>query len=492
MNGLKARGIFLAVFTALALGGCGGGGGGGGLNLSLPKVPIKLSYAPNELPALVNLPATVTGTTSADTIYVVILDPGGVFAPSYVYFYSNGGDEYVAQLQVSESVPVGVHKATLQVRICADAACRNVMTSASRPYEITVRPPTIDAFPDELISGALRDQPVRLSLSLDGSRQNLPIYVSAVDSAGRFTGAPRQMQWVDFTPGDYTVELPMRAGLQPQGYAGEVTLKFCGDPACASAYMTRTLPYQVQTFDVIQEGCCAYGMALDENQNLYLGNDTSIDMISSAGAISRVFTWNSGEDHPRPRAVAVDGDGYIWFSNDFAQGLDKIAPDGTISRVHHGSVGDMAFDRNGYRYDLHLQHQFITRYLPDGSSAPDWGAAALENPRGFAVNDEGVAYVADDRGVVRVDGTTTTFLPPLPILYGARDVEVAGEGSVLALGFVGGLYRITVAGAVETIVPKGTWLVGPEMEFSPNSIARAPSGKTYISTAAGLLVTQLP
>ena len=88
MIGRFLRLASVAAGALLILTGCGGGGGDddgpgpgptGGFPLTITVAPITASAMQIELPAVTRVTASVQGTTSATTIFVVIVDSAGTF-----------------------------------------------------------------------------------------------------------------------------------------------------------------------------------------------------------------------------------------------------------------------------------------------------------------------------------------------------------------------------------------------------------------------------
>lgn len=484
----QVKKLFLAMVAALALGGCGGGGGGGGLSISMPQAPLKGSFSLRDLPARLDAAATVRGSLLATTVHVVIVDPMGVFVPGAVPYSEGEGDEYVAELRVSEGAPIGVSRGTLEVRICADAACQSLLTSATRPYEITIRPPTIAALPDVLATGAVRDGTAGLALRLEGANTRIPLYVSVSDPVGAFSAAAVRLTPAASSSAEYRARLPLLPGIAAKGYSGTAMLRLCGDASCASPFLARELPYRLQVYTLIQG--IAHGLALDAARNLYVANGQTIRKIAPSGAESIIFRW-TGSEYPGAHAVAVDAAGNVFFGHD-SSAIYRIAPNGSISRFSNHSTRDLSVDAAG---NLYTVSRALFKLGPDGTDVA-WGEGydRPNEPLGVSVAADGVVFVADLVGVIRVskDGTASSVLP-FQAYYRNRDVAAGSGGSVLVTDDEG-VYRIRADGAVETIIAPGMTLAESDALFSPRSIARADDGTTGIADGYNnvILVTNIP
>src|SRR6185295_9014497 len=148
MIGRFLRLASVAAGALLILTGCGGGGGGGdddgpgpgptgGFPLTITVAPITASAMQIELPAVTRVTASVQGTTSATTIFVVIVDSAGTFTgvPSVS---QNGPTQYQAELLLADSLSIGPHSGSLQISLCSDAQCANVLGRTTTSYTVTI------------------------------------------------------------------------------------------------------------------------------------------------------------------------------------------------------------------------------------------------------------------------------------------------------------------------------------------------------------------
>jgi len=98
MSGLGVRALtrLWLLLCVSGLAACGGGGGGGGsLTITLSPNPLTASYQLNQLPAQVRVNATVSGSISATTVYVLVADTGNTFQSGSLSLYALGNNRPV-------------------------------------------------------------------------------------------------------------------------------------------------------------------------------------------------------------------------------------------------------------------------------------------------------------------------------------------------------------------------------------------------------------
>src|SRR5688572_21818563 len=121
-------------------GGAGGGGGGGSTNyplsITVGQSPITGSVPQIELPGSITFNASVSGTTTASTIYVVVLDSAGTFegTPNI----SQVGTQYQATMPLPDTLTMGSYPGNLTIALCADANCATVLGRTVVPYVVTI------------------------------------------------------------------------------------------------------------------------------------------------------------------------------------------------------------------------------------------------------------------------------------------------------------------------------------------------------------------
>ncbi len=141
----------LAVLCSLVVAGCGGGGGGGGSGsdglsigpLSPASVVTTVSNDPSTAQLEFDLTATYTGTTSG-TLYVVVVDPDGVFTSASVD--ANVPSKVTLALEMSGVAPTGHYTKPLVIHVCHDAQCASEFPSFPRTVQkdVTIQGTTTD------------------------------------------------------------------------------------------------------------------------------------------------------------------------------------------------------------------------------------------------------------------------------------------------------------------------------------------------------------
>ena len=197
------------------------------------------------------------------------------------------------------------------------------------------------------------------------------------------------------------------------------------------------------------------GLALDAQGNLYIADSGNYTVLRvDRNGIVTVVAGNgipgySGDDGPAtsasmiPRLVAVDAAGNIYVSNDPAERIRKISPDGIIRRFAGqagGSIEEgvpaleaditpfgMALDSAGNLYVADLRENRVRKIDTNGiittvagNGTPGFSgdggpatAASLRDPYGVAVGPDGSLYIADSGNSrirrVSPDGIISTF-----------------------------------------------------------------------------------
>ncbi|MDZ4057666.1 MAG: hypothetical protein U1D69_12035, partial [Polynucleobacter sp.] len=135
--------IGLVFLCALCLLGCGGGGGGSSPTISLALSPATLegqTFEEYPLSFSVVATATMSGDISGN-VFVTIFDGAGILArtPTISQF---GEMSYHTDLETSRALRAGTYKGSLQIKTCADSACRKVYGNTALPYHFTVSGPS--------------------------------------------------------------------------------------------------------------------------------------------------------------------------------------------------------------------------------------------------------------------------------------------------------------------------------------------------------------
>ena len=260
MIGRFLRLASVAAGALLILTGCGGGGGGGdddgpgpgptgGFPLTITVAPITASAMQIELPAVTRVTASVQGTTSATTIFVVIVDSAGTFTgvPSVS---QNGPTQYQAELLLADSLSIGPHSGSLQISLCSDAQCANVLGRTTTSYTVTITENPVLTGTWSHASVALAavkdDEQVFWPLLLDTPPARFIPYARFSDP-GNVVRIGDSSQTVIAGLGTKTIALIVSPDVAPGSYSGNLEMVYCRDEACNKMYRGVTrLPYTVQ------------------------------------------------------------------------------------------------------------------------------------------------------------------------------------------------------------------------------------------------------
>jgi outer membrane protein assembly factor BamB len=259
-----------AVASLFALAGCGGGGGGGGggngggggggggggsnfpLTISLTQNTITGSVPQIELPSEISFTATVAGTTSASTIFVVIADSANTFSGTPGVTQVNA-TQYQATLPLPDTLSMGDYSGNLTISLCADAACATVLGRKTAPYSVTIAE-------NPVISGSFSRASVTLTAVADDDVVTYPMilhapvipYISHAkfsddDNVLRVAG---DSQTISAPLGSATnFSLSVSPDLPPGTYSGSLDVTFCRGESCERAYRGETtLPYTVTVY----------------------------------------------------------------------------------------------------------------------------------------------------------------------------------------------------------------------------------------------------
>jgi hypothetical protein len=129
-----------------ALAACGGGGGGGEdsntfeLEFAVPSLTFRL-FAGDTVVEQQPVSGTVSGGSSAATVYVRVVDSGTAFGGAPIIVGVNGSS-FTTHLAPSTSLAAGTYTGTLTAELCKDSACTTKydVSGGSLPYSVTVSP----------------------------------------------------------------------------------------------------------------------------------------------------------------------------------------------------------------------------------------------------------------------------------------------------------------------------------------------------------------
>ncbi len=263
MIGRFLRAASAASGALLVLAGCGGGGGGGDdddgprppggfpLTITVLQSPITASFTQIDLPAVVPVSASVQGETSATTIFVVIVDAAATFSgPAAVS--QTGPTTYQALLPLADQLSIGAHSGTLQISVCSDAQCANVLGRTSAPYTITIGE-------NPIVTGTWSQASVQLAAIKEDEQVSWPLVLntptitfvpharfSDPDNVVRIAG---DSQTVLAPWGTRELSLTVSPDAAPGNYSGNLDMVYCRDQACTKMYRGVTrLPYTVRVY----------------------------------------------------------------------------------------------------------------------------------------------------------------------------------------------------------------------------------------------------
>ena len=144
------RNGLVAGLLAVCLGACGGGGGGddeGGVS----RVHVSLLSPTNIVQEVYEgapmRTVTLTGTATGDvaslsgrTLYIIVVDPDGLFQPNPLISFAPGNQVNVVMSGAIQPTPRHV-TGSLTVNVCLDAACTQPLAGSPLhvPYDVTVR-----------------------------------------------------------------------------------------------------------------------------------------------------------------------------------------------------------------------------------------------------------------------------------------------------------------------------------------------------------------
>lgn len=257
-----------AACAAFLMVGCGGGGG------DAPNT-YQLSFDKTTLQATgtVGTSSSVEVTaeldrTVAQTVNVAIIDAKGVFSPS-VQLLPLSATRYRVTLRLNAALPAGRHQGTLQVRLCLDNpyVCAQPLAGSpwSLPYDITVTPATNGGTPAPTDPGAVPTYAVQFEsarLTIEshvGEFGAVPFTARLVADAGAGPVYPRTHDPLGplgslaasgqpLSGNTFRVDLNVSNVLAEGTYQGELELRLCKDPACASEHRNSParLPYTIK------------------------------------------------------------------------------------------------------------------------------------------------------------------------------------------------------------------------------------------------------
>lgn len=267
--GRLALSSLLGVFLLSACGGGGGGNGGSSgsssLSITLAPNPLTDTVYTWDLPTSVTLAGTVSGSTSASSVYVVVIDHGGTFASGPVQLNQTGPNTYQTALTLPAGTTEGAHNSTLTVQACGDLNCNNVLAQSTEPYQITVKPnPTLTVTSSTAtltgsaiqgISQRTNEQTTVLTVNdpvftFEGS-PIYPVYLQATDPNGVVMVLPIYNAYYlpitgPFNSPKFQLDFDLGGTLVQGHNTGTLKFKLCHDNRCQKVFNgSSTLPYDI-------------------------------------------------------------------------------------------------------------------------------------------------------------------------------------------------------------------------------------------------------
>jgi uncharacterized protein (TIGR03437 family) len=255
------------------------------------------------------------------------------------------------------------------------------------------------------------------------------------------------------------------------------------------------------------------GIARDARGNLFIADtqNNRIRKIAPDGVVTTVagnaLAGFAGDGGPatlaelnRPTDVAVDADGNLFIADSGNNRVRKVFPNGVIGTLagngnlaYFGDGGNsaqaalnhprgVAVDASGTVYIADTGNHRIRRVIFAGI---DTVLDGLNAPTGVAVDNDGVVYVADSG-----DGTVRRFqnrFSQVTLLAGARGVTVDSFGNVYASGsnrvvkVLGDGSTMTIAGTGQCCYAGDGGPAAAARLNAPWGIAVDPSGNLYIA-----------
>jgi outer membrane protein assembly factor BamB len=271
-----------ALASLLVLAGCGGGGGGGASNgggagagggggggsgaggsgtgggspnypltVTVLQSPITGSVPQIDLPGSVSFTASVTGTTSATTFYVIVQDSAATFsgAPNISQVSET---QYQAALTLPDTLTMGSYTGNLTISLCADAGCASVLGRTMAPYVVTIAE-------NPVLTGGFSSASVALTAVLGDETANYPMRLqtplSPYINHARFTDANNVLrvagssQTIVAAWGNTDFEITVSPDALPGTYSGNLEMSYCRGASCERMYRGVTrLPYTVTVY----------------------------------------------------------------------------------------------------------------------------------------------------------------------------------------------------------------------------------------------------
>jgi len=346
-------GVFACSLVALSACGGGGGGsnGGGGsrvqVALTSPTNIVEEVYegGPMRTVTLVGMASGDVASLAGRTIYIIVVDPDGLFQANPLVSLAAGNQVNVILAGAVQAVPRHV-AGSLTVNVCLDAACAQPLGGSPLhlPYDVTVRPGiNVDGSP-MAVGYRFGDVPAIRSFAV-GLPSNLTNFVAtAVENDG-------------FSPSNYAVAEAMQTGgnglvtvtftpAVPGVYTGKIRIDVTlAGPQGAMAYR-KDIPFTYTVTDNAavlafyypsQVAVVVSGSSTTAKfPNLTLLSRPGVSMVSS---VMEYLTWEPmAADHPNVNGwmslFPVPALGACFFNNGMGSPPDCLPTGLYTARVH--------------------------------------------------------------------------------------------------------------------------------------------------------------
>lgn len=272
------------------------------------------------------------------------------------------------------------------------------------------------------------------------------------------------------------------------------------------------------------------GVALDASGNVFVADysNNTIRKITSTGSVTTLAGGTqgfadgtgTGASFYRPSAVAIDGSGNLFVSDQLNHRIRKVTPGGAVTTIAgNGTAGfadgpaatsqfyypaELAVDKLGNIYVSDSGNDRIRMITPGGTVSTLAGGnsagfnngvgskAVFDYPWGMAIDASGTLFVGDDNGTVRKVVTTPyTISPALPagLSFDPNTGIISGTPTSVTAATTYTVTAYNKIGATSTIltISVGTGTITPSQNQN-YIITYAPrvSGKT---TAAAVVAS---
>lgn len=241
------------------------------------------------------------------------------------------------------------------------------------------------------------------------------------------------------------------------------------------------------------------GMAFDAKGRFYFADTYNgrIRRIDANGAIATVAvtyqpapcctTTATNQALVHPRAIAIAADGSIYILDVGANGIRRVAPDGTISTLYDGIwATDLALLPDG---SLLITSEDLLRLSADGSALSYYARA--KSATNAVIGPSGIYFSSSENVVYRAASTASEpaifagqdyfgnapdQAPALgPIFGSVAGLTVGPDGSIWVADSGDSKIRKILAGGTERVIASGLEFTGVALDSSGNLYAATPA-----------------